>query len=170
VTASGPLGWSQPSQLGEAVVTSTLTLVRAAMISLSLLGVQSDGNLYEIIWTEDAGWGSWQAIGGPAMLPRQAVTAVMRRMNDIMLLGRYSDNQVWSKNYTSLDNPVVEETLSPALEGLPRGQTLVFVEGRWVWVSVTRQVAGMWQVEAREISTGVSGYLDLVDQHRQRAG
>ena len=163
VAASGPLGWSQPSQLGEAVVTSTLTLVPRSNDSLSLLGVQSDGNLYEIIWTEDAGWGSWQAIAGPAMLPQQAVTAVMRRMNDIMLLGRYSDNQVWSKNYTSLDNPVTEEILSPALEGLPRGQALAFVEGRWVWVSVTRGISGAWQVEAREISAGVTGYLGLVD-------
>jgi len=87
----------------------------------------------------------------------------MRRMNDVMLLGRFSNNQVWFKNYTSLDKPVVEETLSSALEGLPRGQALAFVEGRWVWVSVTRAVTGAWQVEAAKINTGASGYLALVD-------
>jgi hypothetical protein len=159
---STPSGWSQPIPLGSATFTSPLALVPRGIDSLIVLGIRSDTNLYEIVWTEDTGWGSWQAIGGSDMITDQVLAAVTRRANDLMLLGRYNTGQVWYKHYTSLDKTVTDEALSSPLEGLPRAQTLAFVDGKWIWVSVTRQaVSGMWQAEAREISTGVTGYLDL---------
>jgi hypothetical protein len=66
------------------------------------------------------------------MMTTQVVAAVTQRMNDVMLLGRYSNNQVWYKNYTNLDKPVTDEQLSSPLEGLPRAQTLAFVDGKWL--------------------------------------
>jgi hypothetical protein len=159
---STPSGWSQPIPLGSAAFTSPLTLVPGGGDSLVALGIKADMNLYEIVWTEAAGWGSWQAIAGSNMITHQVLAEVTRHANDVMLLGRYDTDQVWYKNYTSLDKPVTDEALSSPLEGLPRAQTLAFVDGKWVWISVTRQaVSGTWQAEGREISTGITGYLDL---------
>jgi hypothetical protein len=139
-----------------------MTLVPRGKDAMIVLGAQSDTNLCELLWTEDAGWGSWQATGATNMKDSQVLAAVTRRMNDVMLLGRHNNDQVWYKHYTSVDKPVTDVSLSSSLEGLPRAQTLVFADGKWVWVSLTRQViTGTWQVEAREISTGITGYLDL---------
>jgi hypothetical protein len=63
-------GWHTPVPLGDMDFTSGMTLVPRSLDSLSVLGVA--GNiLYERIWSEQEGWGSWQEItpqydeGGP---------------------------------------------------------------------------------------------------------
>ncbi len=158
----GPPGWSQPVALEAATFTSPLTLVPRGLDSMVLLGIKSDGYLYEAVWTEDTNWGSWQANAGPGMNVGQTLAVVARRMNDIMVLGRYAaTDQVWYKHYTSLDKPLTQQEMSSSMEGLPRAQTLAFVDGKWIWVSLTRQAGGAWQVEARELSTGISTSLDL---------
>lgn len=161
-----PPGWSVPVPLGDAAFTSPMTLVQRSRDALAVYGIAADQRLYEIVWTEDDGWGSWQDIGGGSLETDQVLAGASRRMNDVMLLGRNSDNQVWSKNFTSLDKLVTDEALSAGLEGLPRGQVLALVEGKWVWVSVTRESgSGTWQVKARSLHSGVTASLDLAHEN-----
>ena len=155
-------GWHDPIPLGNLNFTSEMTLVPRSLDSLSILGV-ADNILYEMTWSEQEGWGSWQAITSATIEAHQSVTAVVRRMKDIMLLGRRAaQGQAWSKHYSSQDEAVTEQQLSGPTDGYPRTQAVVIVEGRTVWVTLLRDAGtGTWQVKAQEISTGILGTLNL---------
>jgi len=157
------LDWSDPVPMGEATFASPMTLVARSPDSMIVLGVQSDNRLYEAVWTEDGGWGDWEAITVDIIKADQVIAGTQRFMNDVMVLGRKaSGNGVWYKHYSKLDEPVTDQQISSALEGHPRAQALAFVDGTTLWASVTRDGgSGTWQVTAREISTGLSGYLEL---------
>jgi hypothetical protein len=150
------LNWSDPVPLGEAAFSSPMTLVARSPDSMIALGVQADNRLYEAVWTEDAGWGDWEAITTDTVKTDQVIASARRYMNDVMLLMRKDGNNgAWFKHYSNLDEPMTDRQLSTALEGHPRAQALAFVDGTTVWVAVTRDgSSGAWQVTAREISTG----------------
>lgn len=160
---TAPYGWSTPVAVGSATFAAPITLAPRGVNALVALGIQADNNLYEAVWTENGGWGNWQAIAGAGnMAPTQVVAAVMRRVNDVLLIGRYDNNQAWSKHYTNLNKTVSDTALGTPREGSPRAQALAFVNGKGLWVSLTRQESsGAWQAEARQISTGDSASLAL---------
>jgi hypothetical protein len=155
-------GWHAPLPLGDMNFTSGMTLVPRSLDSLSVLGV-ADNILYEMTWSEQEGWGSWQAITPATMEANQTVAAVVPKMNDIMLLGcRSAGPQAWSKHYSSEGEAVTESQLSGPTGGYPRAQAVVIVEGRTVWVTVMRdESTGTWQAKAQEVSTGIIATLDL---------
>ncbi len=157
------LAWSAPTPLGDAIFASPMTLVARSLDSLAVLGVKSDNTLYEVTWTEDTGWGDWHALTTATMKTDKVVAAVVRRMHDVMLLGLYNvGDQAWYKHYSSLDQAVTDDEVSTPLEGHPRAQVLSIVDGRTLWVSLTRDDgSGKWRALAREISTGISASLDL---------
>jgi hypothetical protein len=160
----GTNGWREPVLLPQATFVSPMTLVPRSIDSLIVLGVQSDGKLYEVGWSEQDGWGNWHAITPAGMMANQSLAFATRRMYDVMLLGRYAegDDQAWTKHYSSQGQAVSAPQLTAPVSGLPRAQSIVIAEGRTVWASLTRDAAsGKWQVEARELSTSIQRMLEL---------
>jgi hypothetical protein len=156
-------GWREPVVLPQATFDSPMTLVPRSIDSLIVLGVRSDGMLHEVTWSEHDGWGSWHAITPAGMMENQSLAFATRRMYDVMLLGRYAEqDQAWTKHYSSQGQAVSAPQLTAPVSGLPRAQSVVIAEGRTLWVSLNRNAgSGKWQVEARELSTSIQSSLEL---------
>jgi hypothetical protein len=158
---TGVSGWSEPAQISSLAFTSPLSLAPRGLDSLAVSGI-TDGSLYQILWIEAGGWSpAAQLAGAGEMAPGQVGAGVMRRLDDLMLLGRNGDGQLWFKHFTSLDQMLSDTPLSSSTAGLPRAQALAVVEGRWLWVSAVQTESGGWHVQARETTTGISASLEL---------
>jgi hypothetical protein len=157
-------GWKAPVSLGN-VFASSLTLSATSISSLSVFGVAVDGKAYEKTWKEDDGWGSWQAISDTGIAPTQSLTAVVRRMDDVMVFGRTTGVGGFYRHRTSQDQPLVGSGLAHSgMKGYGRGQALPWVDGKAVWVTANEDtITNRWKVEAYDLDSQQTASLTLYD-------
>jgi len=162
-------GWRTPVSLADAskaTLGSPLTLAATAIDAMSTFA--ADGSqIWHKGWDEDGGWDDWQQLADTDVVDGQALTAVVRRMDDVMLLGRrLLPDDVWEgvyKHYTSQDRSPSESPIGPSIisGGHPRGQALAWVDGETLWVGANEGETETWRADALKLSDGISESLTL---------
>jgi hypothetical protein len=152
-------GWKSPVALGTQTFASPLTLVTESMDRMTLWGVAADNDLYQNSWTEEAGWSGWTIVDHNVNTS-QVVGAAVSRINDSMVSWNKLNGQCYRRHETNMERTMNSTGVSDPVKGLPRGQALVKVAGRTVWVSADKDSNG-WFVTAYDVVSGTTGYLDL---------
>jgi uncharacterized repeat protein (TIGR01451 family) len=119
-----------------------------------LFGVSEGGCLQRNKWIEGQGWRGWKCVEG-GWSSDVTLSAAVRRPHDIMLVGSGPPGELTSKHYTTDGRPLAS-TSENVVDGLPRGQAMVRVDGETIWVSVYRTGTGKWKLSARGTSGGIS--------------
>jgi hypothetical protein len=156
-------GWKLPELL-DIYPAGPLTLAAPSVQHMSLFYVD-ENIVYQKDWTGDAGWGDREAVRGwdPTASNGQRLTAVVRRTDDIMVLGRREDGQGVYYHYTSQGWSALDSQIAPAanMYGYPRGQALAWVDGKVLWATANQGTAGAWKVDAMALGEGVLQSLAL---------
>jgi hypothetical protein len=156
-------GWKEPEPLGD-VFASPLSLEATSIDSLSVFGVKEDGNVYEKVRTQSNPWGNWQALTEAYNIVKgQTLVSVVRRMDDVMVIGRTSSGGAFSKHFTSQGQYLVQGTLMPSgIKGYPRGQALPWVDGTTLWADLHEdQGKNLWEMEVFDFNSSRSESLPL---------
>ena len=165
-------GWKAPEALPSNLAPS-VTLAATSVDALSVFGLGTGGGLWQKAWTEDGGWSGWDKIAsGIDVDPVQMLSAAVRRIGDVMLLGRDDSKFGVYKHYTSQGQPLSSSEVVPSgTEGYPRGQTLAWVDGKTFWVTANQAAdATHWKVDAREIDGAATGSLVLSNHTFKASG
>ena len=164
-------GWKDPLSLAGApgeTHETPLTLAATSIHTMSVFGVfPSTGGMFfhRKDWSEDGGWSAWQAMGY-GWADGQTMTAVVRRMDDVMLLwvpwgGPYGDFQHYSTLDRTFSHSPITSPGSTTLTGYARGQALAWVDGEVLWAAAQVVGGGAWKVDALGLSSGITASLPL---------
>lgn len=155
-------GWKAPTQLWG-TRTAPLTLAATAIDAMSVFSVDAN-SLWHKDWNEDEGWAHWAQIGGEDWENGQSLTAVARRMDDIMLFGiGWPLRDGFYQHFSAQDREFVERAVVPTakMQGYPRGQALAWVDGETLWVGASQAAAETWQANVLGLNAGSAESLAL---------
>ena len=175
---TGEAGWKEPYSLGQipyGILAGPLALASTSVENLSVFGADTTGEIWHRDWQADSLWSAWNSrFGGSdgmgAGNPEIAITTVVRRQDDIMLLYRQtsgtSDFVIYQHRTSSGAAPTETEIVpAGATEGDPRGQTQAWVDGQTLWVTAhagAELSPEYWQVDALALgATATHGMLSL---------
>ena len=146
---------------------SPLTFAATSTDEMWLFGVSVDGLLQRAQWIDPSGpgrggWTAWNWIHSGWKASSAAhdwtVAAVVRQPYDVMVIGREPDDEVISTHRTTQERTVNKYYQENGRYGLPRGQVVAMVNGKSIWVTLWRNMAGNWIMQASQTSLNWSIY------------
>jgi hypothetical protein len=159
-------GWKTPLSLEDGnldILTSPLTLAAISVDKLYVL-TGYDNKVWHKDWNEETGWGQWQENYFAEAYDGMILTAVVRRINDLMVLGHDTIDNVFT-HYTSQDQGLLEAEYDWQTTPAPR-QVLANVGDKTLWVRAQKETGpspSYWMASAFELDalTEISGTLVL---------
>ena len=144
-------GWKAPETITNAI-ESHFILVATAIDKMSVFVITSDYCPAERKWTEEGGWGNFECLNDSTQIkPTFMSAAVVRKMDDVMLLGSDSTDKFISKHYTNQGRDVSQsQVMKQEFRAYPRGQGFVWVDGKTFWVGVGVNDSNEYVVSAIE--------------------
>ncbi len=150
-----PRGWNTVQTPGGGL--TSVGLVATGVDEMWAYGVSSANRVFVNKWTECsaancfAGWSPGLGMNYMGLWSSgQVVAAVAGRPYDVMWYGRNTSNKVEVAQMTNVGAALNVTTEANYSWGMPRAQVIATVNARTVWVSLYRNGATNWYIDAKD--------------------